>query len=593
MTKLPFPIEVLDQHVIILAKTRSGKSSAMRLIAESLLDDGKPVCIIDPKGDWWGTKSSADGKKAGYPIVIFGGEHADVPINEHSGAHVAELVATGNRPCLIDLGGWYVGDRTRFFINFAETLFKLNRGIRHLIIDEVHNFAPKGKVMSPDAGIMLHWANRLASEGLGRGINIVAASQRPQKVHNNFLDSCETLIAMRVIHPSARIAMKEWVDGCADPEVGKEVLGSLAKMERGEAWVWSPEAGFGPARIKFPMFSTYDSFKPQNITAGKLEGWAEVDLDEVRAKLSDVVKESEANDPKALKAEIARLKRELESSRNQQQAAEVEIKEVSVLTDADKQYLSNYLETIEKAAATIEENTMATKAANDSWVETLGHLSSSARTLIDGLRHAVSGGSLAPAVSIKAEAVTIHGDVSASGKRVGELSPRKKEEIRERSIHDFASSSDLLGKCHRAILTVLAQHGPCEKTKLAMLSGYAYSGTFRRCLGELRTMRFINGGNDETMSITDAGLLALGDYEPLPTGKKLREYWLSKVGKCHAAILQALFDHPGGLSKEQLCEFTGYEYSGTFRRCLGELRTADLIIGKNDEVMKASPHLLK
>lgn len=586
--KLPFPKEVLDQHVIILAKTRSGKSSAMRLIAEGLLDEGKPVCIIDPKGDWWGTKSSADGKKAGYPIVIFGGEHADVPINEHSGAHVAELVATGNRPCLIDLGGWYVSDRTRFFIDFAETLFRLNRGIRHLIIDEVHNFAPKGKVISPDAGIMLHWANRLASEGLGRGINIVAASQRPQKVHNNFLDSCETLIAMRVIHPSARIAMKEWVDGCADPEVGKQVLGSLAKMERGEAWVWSPEAGFGPVRIKFPMFSTYDSFKPQNIAIGKLEGWAEVDLDEVRAKLSDVVKESEANDPKALRAEIARLERELASARDQQQEAEVEIKEVSVLTDADKQYLANYLEMAEKAAATIEENTRATKAANDSWIETLEHLSSSARTLIDGIRQAVAGGSVAPAVSIKAAAVTIHGDVSASSQ-----APKPQPQPARQQKNEDTPSDVLMGKCHRAILTALAQHGQCDKAKLVLFSGYKYSGTFRRCLGELRTMGFINGGNDETMSITDVGLLALGDHAPLPTGKKLREYWISKFGKCHAAILQALFDHPAGLRKEQLCEITKYEYSGTFRRCLGELRTADLIIGKNDEVMKASPHLLK
>jgi DNA helicase HerA-like ATPase len=128
-----------------------------------------------------------------------------VPINEHAGAHVAELFATGNRPCLIDLGGWMVGARTRFWIDFASTLFKHTKGERWLVVDEVHNFAPKGKVKgSPTAGKALHWTNRLASEGLGKGVTMLFASQRPQKVHNDTLTSAETLIAMRVLHPSDR-----------------------------------------------------------------------------------------------------------------------------------------------------------------------------------------------------------------------------------------------------------------------------------------------------------------------------------------------------------------------------------------------------
>jgi hypothetical protein len=34
------------------------KSSAKRLLVKELLGAGKPVCIIDPKGDWWGIKLS-------------------------------------------------------------------------------------------------------------------------------------------------------------------------------------------------------------------------------------------------------------------------------------------------------------------------------------------------------------------------------------------------------------------------------------------------------------------------------------------------------------------------------------------------------
>src|SRR6516164_4299689 len=226
------PDAMLTQHIVVLGKTRYGKSSTMRLLVERLLDLGKPVCIIDPKGDWWGLKSSADGKCAGYPVTIFGGEHADMPLNEHAGAPVAELLATGNRPAIIDLGDWMVGERTRFFIRFAETFFRLARGPHWLVIDEVHNFAPQqGKVLDVDAGRMLHWANRLASAGAGRGVTLISASQRPQKVHKDFLTSSETLIAKRVIHPLDRGAIKNWIDGCGDPVKGKEVLDSLAGMK--------------------------------------------------------------------------------------------------------------------------------------------------------------------------------------------------------------------------------------------------------------------------------------------------------------------------------------------------------------------------
>lgn len=309
---LPIPKAVLAQHTVILGKTRSGKSSTMRLLVEQILDDQKPVCIIDPKGDWWGLKSSADGRRVGYEVVIFGGRHADVPINAHSGKAVAELVATGNRPCIIDLGGWMVGERTRFFIDFAATLFTKTHGHRWLCIDEAHNFAPQGKIMDPDAGKMLHWANRLASEGAGKGVVLISASQRPQKLHKDYLTSHETLIAKRVIHPLDRGAMKDWIDGCGDPAKGKEVLDSLAGIQRSQGWVWSPEIGFGPKLIEFPMFKTYDSFAVQTGAADKkLKGWASVDLEEVKTKLAAVVEEAKANDPKELQATIFALNRSI------------------------------------------------------------------------------------------------------------------------------------------------------------------------------------------------------------------------------------------------------------------------------------------
>jgi uncharacterized protein len=350
MTKLPFPERVLHQHIATLGKTGAGKSSAMRVIAEHLLDKNRRVAIIDPKGDWWGLKSSADGKSAGYPVITFGNfkeERAtDVPINEQSGKHVAELIATGNRPCVLGFRGWMPGQLTRFWLDFAPTLFNANEGELYVIIDEVHNFAPKGKIMDPQAGKCLHWTNRIMSEGRGLGLTFFIASQRPQKVHNDTLDNCETLIAMRVTHPRSRDAAEEWINAKGDPKFEKEVLGSLAQLKRGEAWVWSPENGFGPERVQFPMFQTFDSFAPPQVQKKVSQaGWAEVDLDQVKQKLATVIAEAKANDPKELKAEVFRLRQELAKKPASVTSAPIvqekeKIVEVSVFTDNDKQSLA-------------------------------------------------------------------------------------------------------------------------------------------------------------------------------------------------------------------------------------------------------------
>lgn len=316
MSNLPFPEKILHQHIAVLGKTGSGKSSALRVIVEHLLDKQRRTTVIDPKGDWWGLKSSADGKSAGYPVIMFGdfkeSRATDVPINDRSGKHVAELIASGNRPCVLGFRGWMPAQLVRFWLDFAPTMFNANQGELNVIIDEVQNFAPKGKIFDPDAGKCLHWTNRIMSEGRGLGLTFFIASQRPQKVHNDTLDNCETLIAMRVAHPAAREALKTWMEGNGDKTTSVEVLNTLAQLKRGEAWVWSPENNFGPERVQFPMFGTFDSFAPPQVQKKVSQAsWAEVNLDQVREKLASVIAEQKANDPRELKAEVARLKQEL------------------------------------------------------------------------------------------------------------------------------------------------------------------------------------------------------------------------------------------------------------------------------------------
>ena len=61
---------------------------------------------------------------------------------------------------------------------------------------------------------------------------------------------------------------------------------------------------------------------------------------------------------------------------------------------------------------------------------------------------------------------------------------------------------------------------------------------------------------------------------------------------CERKVLGALLDNPDGMTMEQLAEATGYGITGGFRNATGALRTAGVLVGKNTEVIKASPDLL-
>jgi hypothetical protein len=536
------PDAVLTQHIVTLGKTRSGKSTAMRLLVERLLDNGKPVVIVDPKGDWWGLKSSADGKRAGYRVTIFGGEHADMPLNEHAGAEVAELLATGNRPAIIDLGGWMVAERTRFFIRFASTFFKFVCGPHWLVIDEVHNFAPQRPVQRDvDANKMLHWASRLASEGAGRGITLISASQRPQKVYKDYLTNHETLIAKRVIHPLDRGAIKDWIDGCGDPDKGREVLNSLANMNRADGWVWSPEAGFGPCLIHFPMFKTYDSFAaPTGLAAHKLTGWAAVDMDEVRVRLAALVEEAKRNDPALLQAEIAKLKRELAA--------------------------------MTPASASPEQIAAAEQRGEQRGYE------QACRILLDAISE--------PTAQLQVVVPSIAGHVETIAAVVAKAKQTRPPPSRvpalplakptARPNGNGGDTDAVLIKGEIAVLKAIAQYPEgVTQEQLTVLTGY--KRTSRQTYVQRLCQRGYVEQRDGRMVATAVGIAALGsDFEPLPpSGKALRDHVMARLsGGAHRTLLHLINIYPAAASPAAVGEATNYRRTstGTFIQRLVAMR---------------------
>lgn len=572
--KLPFPARVYSQHSATLGKTGSGKSSGLRVGVEYLLDAGKRVVIIDPKGDWWGLKVAADGKAPGYPVICFGdfkeARATDVPINPHSGKEIAELIATGNRPAIIGFRGWMPAQLTRFWLDFAPALFNSNAGELYVVIDEIQNFAPKGRILDPDSGKCLHWTNRMMSEGRGLGMIFLIASQRPQKVHNDTLDNCETLIAMRVNHPRSREAIKEWMDGNGDPAKGKEILATLAQLKRGEAYVWSPENEFGPERVQFPMFSTFDSFAaPQAQKRVLTAGWSTVDLDAVKQKLAAVIAEHKANDPKELKQEIERLKaekRKLEAANHvvaTRTASKEEIERASAAaarTAADP--LRRQLQKVRDLAKQAIEN-FARAGAPLNAIANLDVVQPPSTTPNPPAARPQTPPRPAPAESIRSIRTDITPDPNA-----GELS---------------------IGM--RKILAAAAQFQGIELEELTTLTGYKKTSR-NEYIGRLIRAGLAERKSDGRIYPTDAGMNTLGkDYEALPTGAALYEWHKQRLPEGELKILRHLVEEAAGadVDKEQLSERVGFKKT-SLNEYLGRLSRRRLIV-KGSGTVKASESL--
>jgi hypothetical protein len=138
------PAEALDDRIVIVGTAGSGKTYAAKGFVERLIDSGARVTVVDPLGVWWGLRASADGAAPGYPVIVFGGRHADVPITADMGAALGRIVAREALACVVDLSE--LGSsaaRRRFMVSFCETLYESNEEPLHLVLDEADLWAPQ------------------------------------------------------------------------------------------------------------------------------------------------------------------------------------------------------------------------------------------------------------------------------------------------------------------------------------------------------------------------------------------------------------------------------------------------------------------
>lgn len=569
------PAKVLEQHIAILGKTGSGKTYTAKGIAEGLLSKGQRVCIVDPTGVWWGLRSDSTGKKPAFPVVVFGGNHADAPLGQQHGSAIAEIIGTSDLSAILDTRLMTVGERTRFFTDFGETLLRKNVGTLHLIIDEAHLFAPQGKVTSPQSGAMLHAANNLVSLGRGIGLRIIMISQRPAKLHKDSLTQVETLIAMRLIAPQDRGAVHDWIAECADEQQGKEIIKSLASMPTGEGWLWAPELGI-LERKHFPKITTYDSSRAPDGASSKVV-LASIDLPTIQSKLESVASDAFANDPGRLRKRIAELEKS-QATPVQAPLIETKVVEKPILT-------ADQLARIETAIYTLKSEREQHWNNMERYIAGLAATEKVLEDAIEWIR-AIPKQTTTPPHAKHDQLAKNHIPFKAPSKaRVhsnGDLGRVDRKLI------------DALGELH-----TLGVHSP-PRSFIAMMCGFTNpkSGGFTEAAARLNKAGLILYPDGDTFMATEAGISEAVVTDAPSSAKEFQQKIImllsSKGASKEAQILPHLIAaYPDAMDRAELGQLVGFgnPKSGGFTDAMATLRNLGFVDYPNGQQIVALPTL--
>lgn len=593
---LSLPIELVTESVGILAVKRAGKSHTAKKLTEQLHRAGQQVVVVDPKGDWWGIRSSADGKGPGLPFVVLGGEHGDEPIEPGAGEVVAKLVVEQRVSLVIDLSEFRKHQVATFMTGFLETLYRMKAKDQYrtpmmLVIDEADAIAPQNQKSQEKGGNearMLGAAEDIVRRGGQRGIGIMVVTQRAAVLNKNVLTQVGVLILLRTTGKQDIDAVKEWIKYHGQPAEAEQVLATIATMPRGTAWVWAPgwptEAGIFQ-QVQVGRIDTFDSGatpKPGQVQI-KPKTVAEVDLAALRREMAATIERARAEDPRELKKENASLRSQLTVAQRKAQTPGAAAKEVQKRVEIP----------------VLKEGQLArVDKLGERLVEFGTHMSQDLPTKI-GEKIAAA---VAPIVTIGREITTaiarLHQPSNGSS-RTASLTPGpatpirptlQRPALRPRSADRSAGEVRPRAGARRMLEAIARRYpNPTSEAQCAQLAKVKRSGgTFGTYKSDLLRGRFMSETRDG-LELTDLGWEEIGmsPGEATPqTTEALLALYAGTIRAGARRMIDALIEaYPGQLTRAELSDQSEVALEGgTFGTYLSDLRKAGLVEEQGDEV---------
>jgi hypothetical protein len=256
------PLDFVARTLGIIAVRGAGKTVAATVIAEEMCEAGLPWIAFDPTpgGVWWGLRVNPDGSAGGYPVLVIGGKHGDLPFHKERAGQLAEAVVRENVCCVVDVSRESKTTWRAFVADFCDRLMELEPATpRHLFLEEAPEFVPQKPLGEQKRSLAA--VDRVVRLGRNAGYGATLISQRTATIQKDVLTQCETLLAMRSVGEPDRRALKGWIAECVSPTPGdpevERFLGSLPELPDGEGWLWSPQWLKVFERVKIRARKTY------------------------------------------------------------------------------------------------------------------------------------------------------------------------------------------------------------------------------------------------------------------------------------------------------------------------------------------------
>lgn len=569
----------------LLGKRGAGKSFATRVLAEELFDAGVQLIMVDPMGVFWGLRSSADGNHDGLPIPVFGGQHADAPLEPTAGALMADLAVNEGLSMILDLSGFTSRHQERSFAAaFFDGVYRKATGeLLTIAIDEIDLFAPQNP-RGQDAPLLATVEN-IIRRGRNKGIGAVIASQRPQVIHKDVLSQVDGVAVLRLTAPQDREAIRNWVKGQGDEDQWASIAPSLPGLATGESWWWIPEKQI-LQRTQVRQARTFDSSstRKRGQRSRVPKTFADVDLAAISDRIAATIERAKEHDPRELHRRIADLDRQLAAVRRELAEARRAVPAPVAVPVVD----ADLVERLEKIAGTLgqpaQELAEVTDQMHARLQEVAARLVAPAAEIADVAAsittalHEITDPSpgLAPAAPPAAppdpapagETPPIGEDRPAAPAREPAADPAVTP-ARQRILDSLAALEGIgVGRAPKVQLALWAGVSPKS-------SGYANN------LGALRTAGLVDypAGGYVTLTEAGRGLTDRGGLTAAMTVGELHRHVEGLVAPARWRILRPLLEaYPAAISKTELAEQAGVSpTSSGYANNLGALRSLGLL----------------
>ena len=555
---LSLPQDTVTSTLIVYGGKGMGKTNFGSVLVEELTKSGLRWSVLDPLGVWWGLRHSSDGKGSGIECLVLGGSHADIPIEPTGGAIVADLVVDETANVVIDFSRkpsgemWSIGERIRFVTEYTLRLFQrqgeLVKGLRReplfQILDEAARYIPQ---IIPSGAVDLAkcvgaW-EQLVEEGRNIGVGVGLLTQRSARMNKSVSEVADAILSFRIVGPNSIGAITDWLGEHVPKDQIKIMVETIRSLERGRCLVVSPGWLKFEGVVGIRQRDTFDSSatpKPGE-HARRVHGeGAKPDLEKYIERMKATIEKAKQDDPRELKRQISELHKQLAKV---QKVTPKETRE-KVITKTVERRIEVVPREVKKEWNRLQEKLRLVNGHVDLLSQAMGRIPEPS-----------------PHASLEVAGIPVRLDPSMPKSQIDIEDARGRRPFMVNVGAPTSNGHSNLPPGERAVLIAAAQFGSVNKDQLSVLTGY------KRSSRDAYIARLLNRGYIEVqgrmVAPTTDGVSALGsDYEPLPTGSDLYQYWMAKLPEGESKILELLVRNGGQpMERSAIDDATGYKRS--------------------------------